>query len=291
MYSRWVRFLAWITGAVFLRGAIYTFVFIFGDRTESAFLRMAVSLGIISIAGGLAFYFARIERRKEQALRNLSAQRLAEEAVEKAKQYMEGILSGKNTAPFALYLRPFVLEREFRQMNAIGPRSLAIEGVRTNFDSVLQGDLDHLDMPLIRIGGFDDHHEGAGKVTTTDSSWRETFRQLAERAETIIIIPGMQPGITTEIRWLRISGLLVKAIFFKPRGYPRAEWLRVQEFYDQEEDIELPDYSPRQLSFKMYSSGRCHDVMLWRLVFGNKTAERGQRQMRALLANESVPDD
>lgn len=104
-------------------------------------------------------------------------------------------------------------------------------------------------------------------------------------------MPGIQAGIRSEIRWLRVSGLLVNAVFFKPRGYPQADWEQMKEAYENEEDIELPDYSPKQLSFRMYSSGRCHDVLTWNSVYLRSKKKRGKDQMSALLANKPVNSD
>lgn len=128
-------------------------------------------------------------------------------------------------------------------------------------------------------------------MVATDTTWRERFRQLAERATTIVVVPGVQSGILSEIRWLRVSGLLVNAIFFKPRGYPREAWEKMKEFYENEEDIEFPDYSPKQLSFRMYSSGRCHDVSTWNSVYLSSKRKRGENQMCALFTNKPVDSD
>jgi len=189
--------------------------------------------------------------------------------------------------PFVLYLRPFGLEEFFRTWGTEYDvmDNLFLDGVKMNFDYHVQTELSHLDLLLISIGPPNDK-QGAGHMVTTDSLWRERFRQLAERARTIIVVPGIQTGITAEIRWLIVSGLLVNAVFFKPRGYPRAAWEQMQVQYENEEDIELPDYSPNQVSFRIYSSGRCYDVFIWRTSY--LRSKNGKAHLRALLNNKPI---
>jgi hypothetical protein len=198
-----------------------------------------------------------------------------------------------SASPFALYLRPFALERMIRESQEElllqHPIQLLFRK-KINFDFILQNYFNSLGVTVISIGTPNDR-EGAGHVVTTEASWRECFRQLAERATIIVVVPGIQAGIMAEIRWLIVSGLLVNAIFFKPKGYPKAEWQKMQALYEQEEDIDLPDYSLNQLSFRMYSSGRCHDVMTWGTVYRKRKKERGDAQMKAVLSNKPVDGD
>jgi len=216
----------------------------------------------------------------EQRRRDRLAQEIGEE-IERSS-VLSDILSNKDVAPFALYLRPFALE-EHTLADLLVVREIS------NFDYILQYHYESQGKTLIKIG-TPNHKEGAGHLVTTEDSWRERFRQLAERATTIVVVPGMQPGIMSEIRWLRVSGLLVNSVFFKPVGYPKAEWVKMQELYEQEEDIELPDYSRKRLSFRMYSSGRCYDVTPWRTVYLPHQKRRGRDQMRRILSNKP-PDD
>ena len=187
-----------------------------------------------------------IDQRKRDRFAE-EVNRLAQEiAEEEERLYISEILSGGKFAPFALYLRPFALEIMFRQrekqislLHILLPHLLLTYLLVTeivNFDLVLQTYFDPLGLTLISVGS-PNALEGAGHVIVADSSWRERFRQLAERATTIIVIPGLQEGILSEIRWLRVTGLLVYAVFFKPAGYPKAEWKKMQEFYEEEEDI------------------------------------------------------
>lgn len=220
------------------------------------------------------------KRMAEQRARDWLAQEIAEKT---ERQILSNILAGKEIAPFALYLRPFAFERQKLSHLFVAPEI-------SNFDRILQDHYKSLDTVLISIG-TPNYKEGAGHVVTTDDSWRERFRQLAERATTIVVVPGIQPGIMSEIRWLRVSGLLVNSVFFKPVGYPKDEWVKMQELYEQEEDIELPDYSRKQLSFRMYSSGKCYNVKLWSSVYFPHKRRRGRDQMKALLSNQPLDDN
>lgn len=232
---------------------------------------------------------ARTERKADQESRDRLAQQVAEEA---ERRLISEILFGGKTSPFVLYLRPFALEKAFREWKRETWlfKMLLFSAGKVNFDFLLQTYLNGLKIVLISIGAPNDK-EGAGHVVGTDTTWRERFRQLAERATTIVVVPGIQAGILSEIRWLRVSGLLVNAVFFKPRGYPREAWEKMKQFYENEEDVELPDYSPKQLSFRMYSSGRCHDVLTWNSVYLRSKKRRGENQMRALLTNKPMDSD
>lgn len=229
---------------------------------------------------------ARVERREDQERRDKLAQQLAAET---ELAVSESIVHG-SPLPFVLYLRPFCLETTLRERRKeIGLfGNLLLGSGKMNFDFLLQADLKDMNVLLVSIG-VPNEKEGAGRIVTTDASWRDRFRKLAQWAMTIVVVPGMQAGILAEIRWLPVSGLLVNSIFFKPKGYPRGEWERMKDFYEQEEEIEFPDYSRRQLSFRMYSSGICHDISSWKLVFSKNKKKRGRNQMRALLTNK--PDE
>lgn len=292
MYSKRVRFTASIAGlcifaAIKLGVMAALNFFTSGGGGDHLFASLSC-FGAGLIVAGIAMYYARIERREEQKFRDRSAQSLAEEAERRAT----GILSGTDTSPFVLYLRPFALEKAIREWKVGATYSktfFLVEGGRENFDYLLLDQLNHLDMPLVSIG-CPKNQEGAGHVVATDLSWRERFHQLAERATTVVVVPGIQAGIKAEIRWLRVAGLLVKTVFFKPAGYPKEEWKRISKFYEEEDDMQLPDYSSKQLSFRMYSSGKYHELLTWRTVYRKNTRKRGADQMRTILSNQPVGD-
>lgn len=242
---------------------------------------------IIALLARLHRFAERPLRKEEQAERDRLAREIAEEP---ESRFILDILSGGDISPFALYLRPFALERIFGeyQKELMLPHTLLVQMLlrqKVSFDFILQNHFSSFDMTLVSIGA-PTGEEGAGHVVTTDASWQETFRKLAKRARSIVVVPGIQPGIMSEIRWLRFSGLLVKTVFFKPKEYPEAEWRKVQELYEQKECIDLPEYSPKQLSFRLYSSGRHYDLITWKTVYRKSKRELGEAQMRAILTND-----
>lgn len=251
-------------------------------------------LGMVSVfflppvvMGFIALFGWREERMREQEERDREAQRVADEI---ERQVSSEDVSAANIPPFALYLRPFAIENAIRKRgNEIGIVPTLLVG-KMGFDHYLQPYFSSLGMPLISIVPTY-APLGAGHLFTSDSSWRDRFRMLAPRAKTIVVVPGIQPGIVAEIRWLMVSGLLGNAVFFKPKGYPKAEWEKMKRLYEEDEGIELPDYSPKQLSFRMYSSGICHGLLEWRTTFLTGDRVRGEKQMRAILNNGRVDSD
>lgn len=285
MYSKKVKIVASIAGFccfIALKYGVSGFKYSIANGWHSSYILPSIILLVAGgLIGGIVMYRANIERKADQEKRDKMAEELAEET---ARHMISEIRSCNKTSPFVLYLRPFALEKAIRERRAgVGSfKMLFLDAGKINFSLLLQDYLRDSGLLLVSIG-TPDNKEGAGHVITTDSLWRERFRQFAERATTIVVVPGIQSGILSEIRWLIVSGLLVNAIFFKPKGYPKADWQKMKELYEQEEDIELPDYSPKQLSFRMYSSGRCYDVLTWRTVYLRGERKRGEDQMRALL--------
>ena len=134
-------------------------------------------------------------------------------------------------------------------------------------------------MTLVCIGS-PDGQEGAGRVKSDDANWLQYFRSLARLAKTIIVVPGKQPGIVAEMVWLRRTGLLAsKTICFKPHRYHKADWEDMREELAQNEGFDLPEYSPKQFAFKLYSSGRHHGQVIWGWIWWlqEKKYERGRR--------------
>jgi hypothetical protein len=158
-----------------------------------------------------------------------------------------------------------------------------LESGNMNFDYFLQDNLNYLDMSLVSIGLPNDQ-EGAGRITT-DATWYKQFEQLAAFAKAIFVVPGIQEGITTEIRWLRSTDLSVKVVFFKPKRYPRTAWKEMKEFYEKEDGIEFPDYSSKHLSFRIHPSGKYYDLLTWPNLYREAMGKLGKDRMRALLAN------
>lgn len=237
---------------------------------------------IAALAAGIAGLAMAIGTLREaQALADEEARRIAEAAHEKALKELE---SGQAPPDFALYLRPFRLEHEFHKQGWgwKGIDELFLHPPTERFDHHLGMHFDAIGLPLVCIGQ-ESVEPGAGRVASRDEEWRERFRELAYRAKTVVAVPGRQAGIVSEIRWLRVTGQLRKTVFFKPAGYGRKEWEATAEYLEDEEGIELPEWSRRQISFRLYDSGRAHQVLLWKSTLLEKDQMRGARQIRALL--------
>jgi membrane protein implicated in regulation of membrane protease activity len=294
-YSRPTKILAFIAWALIVQAMLRGCRLVYdrvspmpGDIGSSSnaqawalFCFLAAAVGV----GMLTFLLAKAVRQESQKIRDEVAQRLAGDA----ERLLETIAAGEKIGDFVLYLRPFALEPHLRQLSdLLSPRTLFLHP-RVTFDYMLLQRLDALQLPLLCIGMPGD--VGAGRVVVSDSDWRLRFRELAALARTIVVVPGKQPGIRSEINWLRVAGLLRKAVFFKPTGYPREEWLAIQRVYEEEEDIELPDYLRRQVSFRLLTNGQSHDVMFWHNVFSSRAIARGEAQLDALLTNRPLDDD
>jgi hypothetical protein len=291
MYSRRVRFSAIAAGlclASAMRSGIRVVIKTFdgyGRYSVLGFLEQdQVLLGIGFVGAGIALgaiamYYARAERRVEQEQRDRIAERLAA----KVERQVASLQPGGEIQSFALYLRPFVLEKAIREwkIGAGSFKTFFLETGKVNFEHFLLEIFSSLDVVQVSIGS-PDGQEGAGRVITADTEWSDRFRKLADRASTIVVVPGVQPGIIEEIRWLRARGLLGKTAFFKPKWYPRTAWQTMKQLYEDEGGIELPAFSSRQISFRADPAGKCCGVTWWRTGLWRRLTER---QMRTLLVN------
>ncbi|HEV7671050.1 MAG TPA: hypothetical protein VGS22_21240 [Thermoanaerobaculia bacterium] len=244
-------------------------------------------LGVAMACGMLARLLSRNDRRLEQEERDRRAQRIADEV--STRNYQTVMVHG-GQIPFALYLRPFAVEGQLRNRHSwvslITTRPF--EPYKKGFDFEISKYFEGIGILLICIGVHGS--EGAGQVITDDATWLTRFRELAQSAESIVVVPGCQPGIIAEIRWLRVTGLLVRTVFFKPKGYPRSEWVRASKALEEEDDIVLPGYVSKTVSFRLYSSGNPNQILTWKSVFGATNARRGQKQIEAVLTNHDLPD-
>jgi hypothetical protein len=204
MYSWRVKFLAGLASISFV-GALLEGLFALVQASPTGgrdpFLGM-LFVAVGCVVGFVSMHFASMERRVEQEFRDRSAQRLAEKAeLRAARMFLDG-----SDSPFVLYLRPFALEKAVRRWRGGLPtsESFFLEGGWKSFDSYIQEIVANDNLSLVKIG-CRSSDEGAGSVVTSDATWREVFRQLAGRATTIVVVPGMEAGIRAEIRWLRVG--------------------------------------------------------------------------------------
>jgi hypothetical protein len=117
-------------------------------------------------------------------------------------------LHWSKTEPFVLYLRPFsVTDR----LSLIGISTkwggMDIESLIANSCRSC-GELLALGQPGESIG--------AGRISSPDHSWKDSFVRLAERARAIVVIPAKNAGTLFEIEYIKINGLLGKTMFLMP---------------------------------------------------------------------------
>lgn len=115
------------------------------------------------------------------------------------------ILRRGGDARFALYLRPFAIDRR----TAIwGTDSIA------SFEGLLTDALNS-DMPVVCLGQpYGQDRPGA--IATSDEQWQNDFKLLASQARFVAIVPLLQRGTCWEILWLAENDLLHKSVFLQP---------------------------------------------------------------------------
>ncbi len=214
--------------------------------------------------GALAFLLGRSHRREQQEQRDREARALADQA---AEQCFGALSQGQRVGKFVLFLRPFALDGAMYAPSSPIPRFLLQPGFwigsppRALFEEYLAREILSTQLSLISLGQ-PSTLLGAGRIETVDAEWFRRFSTLAEAATSLALVPGAQPGIVSEVSYLRASGWLWKTVFFKPVGYSKAEWEEAAEALAQER-IDLPDWSTRMLSFRLYNSGQVHQLLTW----------------------------
>lgn len=227
-----------------------------GDKLLMLFFA-GTAVGLIAIGLGRSY------RRNQQRRRDDAARALADQT---AERYYEMLAQGHDVGQFVFYLRPFALDEgvyapSFLPKSPFTPRFFIGAPPREFFEEYLARAIGAAKLPLISLGqpsGI----LGAGRIETLDTDWFIRFSTLAHAATSIALIPGSQPGIVSEVQYLRVSGLFWKTIFFKPVTYSKADWRRTKDAL-AEERIDLPDWARRMLSFTLYNSGRINQVQTW----------------------------
>jgi hypothetical protein len=85
---------------------------------------------------------------------------------------------------------------------------------------------------------------GAAKLHTGDDRWQSDFDALAERADSIIIVPGASPGTLWELsKILERPALFAKAVWAMPAGLRKTRWDEITAACLKRFDIRLPPHS------------------------------------------------
>lgn len=214
--------------------------------------------------GAVALLLGRSYRRDQQEHRDKKARTLADQA---AEQCYGALSQGQTVGKFVLFLRPFTLDGAMYAPSSPLPTFLLDPSFwvgsppRALFEEYLTREIMSAQLSLISLGQ-PSALLGAGRIETLDEEWFRRFSTLAEAAISIALVPGSQPGIVSEVAYLRASGLLWKTIFFKPVGYSKVEWNRATEALAQER-IDLPDWSPGMLSFRLCNTGQVNHLFTW----------------------------
>jgi hypothetical protein len=151
-----------------------------------------------------------------------------QKAADENAQKIEEALLGNDQQPFALYLRPFLIDKKIRvwehRLSRI-PRFRLMQWLlrdKVNYDYRLRREFETLlRTSLLSFDAGD--KPGASHLKATSSNWEEKFRRLAPRAKTIVVVPGVSPGIIKEMQWLRMADLLDITIFPKTQRIPEEE--------------------------------------------------------------------
>jgi hypothetical protein len=244
----------------------------------------AGTLIVLGLTVGLpGTLLARRQRRKEQTDRDRDATRLAETV----ECEIRSATPEAEVRPFVLYLRPFRLSSRLSERSQLmmpGNYQFFSNPSEVQFDELLQICLKNSSIPVVCLG-VRDEAIGSGRIPTDDAHWQERFRLLADRATGIAVVPGLQPGIVTEIQWLRVRGLFWKTVFFKPREYQREDWDEVVTFFEDTDGIKLPPFRKNLVSFHLYDSGRYFRLLIWKFRLFNSIAA-GRLQMAKELINK-----
>lgn len=118
------------------------------------------------------------------------------------------VLEANLKAPFALYLRPFVVT------DRLGFYGISSKWGGADLEAIIAqscrswGELLALGRPGEAVG--------AGRIAIPENAWKEKFYTLSERAKAIILIPSARQGTFFEMEWLKNNRHLAKTMFLMP---------------------------------------------------------------------------
>jgi len=215
-----------------------------------------------------------------------------QKAADENARKLEEALLGNDRRPFALYLRPFLIDKKVRvwehRLSRI-PRLRMMQWLlrdKVNYDYRLRREFETwLRTSLLSFDAGD--KPGASHLRATDSNWEEKFQLLAPSAQTIVVVPGISDGIIKEMRWLMMAGLVDITVFLKPKGYPKKKWTEARLSFEKG-GVRLPPYYSKELSFRIDSSGRCYQEHKWRPKFRYSKEDLDMVMRRRLLANRPL---
>ena len=108
---------------------------------------------------------------------------------------------------------------------------------------------------------------GPGMISVPDLQWQTTFSSLAERSQSILMIPSLEPGIFWELESLMKNGGYSKCVFVQPPGVGLKSWQKVVEAVAKA-GLTLPPYETRGQLFilnadGMFATRAALDKVIW----------------------------
>jgi len=175
-----------------------------------------------------------------------------------AARINELTLAGKSP-PFALYLRAF--ETTGKMQQEVGHYTM-FGGPRLSRDlETALAEAMANSYPMVALGEPGEHF-GAGRINTSDKTWRADLERLARVASILVVVPSDRPGTAWELEHLLQWGLLSKCVFFQP---PRSQdtvldanrWAEITAV----KPLRIPPYEPDGQVFWLTDEGTLHRSM------------------------------
>ncbi len=135
----------------------------------------------------------------------------------RATQILENLRTESRSEKYAIYLRSFVVtgNLEIAYIESLWQgQSLGNRRETCDLESLLAEAFEPFE-PLVALG-TPGEHIGAGRILTSDGSWREQIELLLRGAATIVMIPSFRSGTEWEIDWLIAHRCIERTLFIMP---------------------------------------------------------------------------
>ena len=150
--------------------------------------------------GSVSFVFERRQQRRRDA---------------RAAEILLAVQGGERRH-YSLYLRGF---------DTMGQLRDTVDEYEGAIDSeVLIGTVVESTMPLIALGRPGVDYFGAGRIATTDASWKSDFKVLVRKAGVVFLVPSDGPGTIFELEHIHRHDFWFKTVLVMPRGGRRYGW-------------------------------------------------------------------
>ena len=130
--------------------------------------------------GAVGTLIARVHRKRHQAIRDRRASLILKK------------LEMGETVEFPLYLRAFATTGKLLQETDHHSFEARYRPVFDDMEEALAKAFEET-APMVALG-LPGEHIGAGRVATTEESWRDIFVRLALNAKVLLLLPSARPG-------------------------------------------------------------------------------------------------